>query len=421
MSVRRVFLLTLLALAALAGAADAAPYVPGEVLVHDANGTRVVTTPGDHSVLWTAGRLRAHAGVDWAVPNYIAHAAQEFVPNDPGRDGRGWQGTQWNFLPGTGVNAIGAWNNLIAAGRPGGRGVVVAVIDSGVAYENRGRFRRSPDFTASQFVPGYDFVDNDTRPDDVLGHGTFVAGTIAEKTNNGRALTGLAYGAKIMPVRVLDRNGEGDSDTIGKGIRFAVKHGAKVINLSLVFSESQTAADIPPIISALRYAHRKRVVVVGASGNDSGDTVAYPARAGDVISVGATTQSGCLASYSNTGSGLDLAAPGGGDNAALSDDPQCQAQIGTGLPIFQLTYPRDGQIRRFGYPGDFEGTSFAAPHVAAAAALVIASRVIGPNPSPARVLDRLRATSHDLGPPGFDSSFGAGLLDAAAATTPAQT
>jgi serine protease len=417
LSVRRVFLLTLLALAASAATAHAAPYVPGEVLVHDATGTRVVRAPGDHSVLWTAGRLRARAGVDWAVPNYIAHAAQEFVPNDPGRDGTGWQATQWNFLPGTGINAVGAWNNLIRAGRPGGSGVVVAVIDSGVAYENRGRFRRSPDFTANQFVPGYDFVANNTHPDDVLGHGTFVAGTIAEKTNNGRALTGLAYGAKIMPVRVLDRNGEGDADTIGKGIRFAVKHGAKVINLSLVFSESQTAADIPPIISALRFAHRKHVVVVGASGND----VAYPARAGDVISVGATTQAGCLASYSNTGSGLDLVAPGGGDNADLSGDPQCQAGLGTGLPIFQLTYPHDGQIRRFGYPGDFEGTSFAAPHVAAAAALVIAARVLGPNPSPAQVLDRLRASARDMGPPGFDSSFGAGLLDAAAATAPAQT
>ena len=418
---RRVCLLTLVILAASPGAVHAARYVPGEVLVHDQRGTRVVATPGAHSVLWTAGRLRARAGVDWAVPNYIAHAAQDFVPNDPGRDGSGWQTMQWNFLPGNGVNAPGAWGNLIRAGRPGGGGVVVAVLDSGVAYENRGRYRRSPDFTARQFVRGYDFVANDAHPDDELGHGTFVAGTIAEKTNNGRALTGLAYGAKILPVRVLDTLGEGDANTIGKGIRFAVKRGAKVINLSLVFDESQDASDIPPIISALRYAHRKRVVVVGASGNDSGDVVAYPARAGDVISVGATTQAGCLAAYSNTGSGLDLVAPGGGDNAVLSDDSSCDPTLAAGLPIFQLTYPHDGQVRRFGYPDDFEGTSFAAPHVAAAAALVIASRVLGRNPSPARVLARLRATSRDVGAPGADSSFGAGLLDAAAATAPAPT
>ena len=416
---RRLTLLTLVALAALPTAAHAAArYVPGEVLVHDAKGTRAVPTPGNHSVRWTAGRLRARPGVDWAVPNYVAHAAQEFVPNDPGRDGSGWQSMQWNFLPGIGVNALGAWQNLIRAGRGGGKGVVVAVLDSGVAYENRGRFRRSPDFTANQFVPGYDFVANDTHPDDELGHGTFVAGTIAEKTNNGKALTGLAYGAKIMPVRVLDRLGEGDAETIGKGIRFAAKHGAQVINLSLVFDESQTASDIPPIITALRYARRKRVVVVGASGNDSGDVVAYPARAGDVISVGATTQTGCLASYSNTGSGLDLVAPGGGDDAHLPDDPLCQTGLNTGLPIYQLTYPHDGQIRRFGYPNDFEGTSFAAPHVAATAVLVIASGVLGAHPSPSSVLERLRATSHDLGPSGSDSDFGAGLLDAAAATAP---
>ena len=415
---RRVFLLTFIALVALPAAARAAPYVPGEVLVHDAAGTRVVRATGAHSVRWTAGRLRARRGIDWAVPNYVAHAAQEFVPNDPGRDGTGWQSMQWNFLPGTGVNAPGAWQNLIRAGRPGGKGVVVAVLDSGVAYENRRRFRRSPDFTANQFVPGYDFVDNDTHPDDELGHGTFVSGTIAEKTNNGVALTGLAYGAKIMPVRVLDKLGEGDAETIGKGIRFAARNGAQVINLSLVFDESQNASDIPPIISALRYARRKRALVVGASGNDSGDVVAYPARAGDVISVGATTQSGCLASYSNTGTGLDLVAPGGGDNAVIPDDPQCQTGLAPGLAIFQLTYPHDGQIRRFGYPSDYEGTSFAAPHVAATAALVIASGVLGAHPSPAQVLNRLRTTSHDIGTPGSDSSFGAGLLDAAAATTP---
>jgi len=418
--VRRVFLLTLLALAAFPVAARAADYVPGEVLVHDDQGTRVVATPGAHSVRWTAGRLRDRPGVDWAVPNYIAHAAQSFVPNDPGT-GDGWQAMQWNFLPGSGVDAPGAWSNLIRDGRPGGKGVVVAVLDSGVAYENRGHFRRSPDFSANQFVPGYDFVDNDAHPDDELGHGTFVAGTIAEKTNNGRALTGLAYGAKIMPVRVLDKLGEGDADTIGKGIRFAVKHGAQVINLSLVFDESQTASDIPPIISALRYAHRKRVVVVGASGNDSDNVVAYPARAGDVISVGATTQEGCLASYSNTGSGLDLVAPGGGDNAMLSDTPHCTTGLATEPPIFQLTYPHDGQVRRFGYPRDFEGTSFAAPHVAATAALVIASGVLGAHPSPSQVLAHLRATSRDLGVPGPDSDFGSGLLDAAAATAPIQT
>src|SRR3954449_11729886 len=106
--VRRVLLLSLTVLAALVPAARAAEYVPDEVVVHDDRGTRVVATPADHSVLYTAGRLRDRASVDWAVPNYIAHAAQApaFVPNDPGNGG-GWQAMQWNFLPGTGVNAPG--------------------------------------------------------------------------------------------------------------------------------------------------------------------------------------------------------------------------------------------------------------------------------------------------------------------------
>src|SRR6266545_1921419 len=143
-SVRRVLLLSLLLIAACPAAASAAHYRPGQVVLHDDLGTRVVPTPGDHSVLWTAGRLRDRQDVDWAVPNYVAHAVQaSFVPNDPG-DGSGWQAMQWNFLPGTGVNAPGAWENLISDGKPGGKGVVVAVLDSGVAYENRGRYRRSP-------------------------------------------------------------------------------------------------------------------------------------------------------------------------------------------------------------------------------------------------------------------------------------
>ena len=111
---------------------------------------------------------------------------------------------QWNFLDGPGgVNAPAAWDNLIADGRPGGAGVIVAVVDTGVAYRNHKRFKRDPDLT-TRLRRGYDFVDNDRYPLDTNGHGTHVASTIAEATNNGLSLTGLAYGATIMPVRVLD-------------------------------------------------------------------------------------------------------------------------------------------------------------------------------------------------------------------------
>ena len=183
--------------------------------------------------------------------------------------------------------------------------MIVAVLDTGVAYANRGRFRLSPDFGRWQFVKGYDFVGRDPYPNDRNGHGTFVAGTIAEATNNAIGLTGLAYGARIMPVRVLDTEGEGEASTIAEGVRFAVDHGAQVINLSLEFSPGVTASDIPELIDALRYAHRHGVLVVAAAGNEGHTAIAYPAHAPYVVSVGATTEHGCLAAYSNDGSGPD--------------------------------------------------------------------------------------------------------------------
>src|SRR4030081_499665 len=130
---------------------------------------------------------------------------------------------------------------MFAVHRPGGRGVVGAVLDTGVAYRDWRRVRRSPDFTGTRFVAPYDFAAGNPYPLDREGHGTFVTGMIAESTNNGIVLTGLAYGAKIMPVRVLDAIGNGDSATIGRGIRYAVAHGARVINLSLEFDITVTA------------------------------------------------------------------------------------------------------------------------------------------------------------------------------------
>ena len=156
---------------------------------------------------------------------------------------------QWNFLPGVGVNAPAAWANLLADHRPGGRGVTVAVLDTGVAYRNWHQFRRSPDFGGTRFVEPYDFVAKNRFPLDREGHGTFVAGTIAESTNNRIGLTGLAYGASIMPVRILNADGTGDAATISRGIRYAATHGAQVINLSLEFSLDVTSSDIPEIIS----------------------------------------------------------------------------------------------------------------------------------------------------------------------------
>jgi len=456
-SPRRLLAAALAAAAAALGlpaAAGAADYVPGEVVVRYersadrsdraevqretgvggpevfAPRTRVMKVRDGETVSETLAELRARPEVATAAPNPIARASA-FVPPDPGNSGvpGGWQALQWNFMAETGVNAPEAWQRLIDIGRPGGQDVVVAVLDTGVAYSDRGRCprspgstrryvtcKRSPDFRSGDFVRGYDFVGGDSRPNDENGHGTHVAGTIGEGTGDTVAVTGLAYGARIMPVRVLDSLGEGDSVAISAGIRWAARNGANVINLSFEFGTQVRRGEIPDILAALRYARAKGTLVVGASGNAAAASIAYPARAGQVLSVGATTQHACVAEYSNNGANLDLVAPGGGEDATIGDDPNCRPLEEPGGNIFQMTF--DGSVRHFGLPAEYMGTSMAAPHVSATAALVIASGVIGADPSPAAVEAHLKATAQDLGPGGPDSRYGAGRLDAARAVTP---
>jgi serine protease len=409
---------------ALATPADAAQrYREGEVVVRYATSgaeprTEVVKVPRGQKVAAAARAWRERPGVVSATANYVARLSA-WEPGDPGNAGvpAGWQELQWNFLAETGINAPQAWSHLQAVGRPGGRGVTVAVLDTGVAYADRDRFRRSPDFAPHRFVRGYDFVGNDPYANDDNGHGTHVASTIAENTGNGIGLTGIAYGVRIMPVKVLDRTGEGDSGRISRGIRFAADRGAQIINLSFEFPSDITRRQIPNILDALRYARRKGVLVVGASGNAAAAAVAYPARSSAVMSVGATTQHGCQADYSNEGQDLDIVAPGGGVDAALDGDPACRPQDPPGLDIYQVTFT--GSVRRFGIPDGYIGTSMAAPHVTGAAALVIASGLLGPKPKPAAVERRLMLTARDLGPVGKDSHYGWGRLDAARATDPA--
>jgi serine protease len=384
---------------------------------------RVVRLSRGETVPGALARLRRAPGVAYAEPDYIAHAAGSFYPNDPGRSRkrRGWERQQWNLMPGTGVNAPEAWSNLLADGRPGGRGVRIALLDTGVAYRNWMQFRRSPDFGNTHFVDPRDFVSHNHFPLDRNGHGTFVAGVLAESTNNQIGLTGLAYGASIMPVRVLDASGEGDESTIAMGIRYAVAHGAQIINLSLEFPPSQvhTGHQIPEIVSAVSFARRHGVMVVGAAGNDETRTIAFPARVQGVVSVGATTRDGCLANYSNLGAGLALVAPGGGSDAILPHDPACDPARSL-PPIYQLTLTDPPHYSRFGYPNFYIGTSMSAPEVAATAALVIASRVLGPHPTPDQILARLQQTATPL-PAGANQpnrTYGYGLLNAGAATEP---
>jgi serine protease len=398
---------------------------PGSALpARDPDGGRRRAPARARAIAVAVGAALALAMVLAAAPagaEYWAHEAGGLIPNDTGIPGMGggapgdWVQAQWNFAGPFGVRAPQAWANVASDGAPGGRGVIVAVLDTGVAYMNRGPFRRSPEFSRWGFVGGYDFVDGTPYANDRNGHGTFVAGTIAEATDNRYGLTGLAFAAQIMPVRVLNREGEGDASTIAKGVRFAVRHGARVINLSLEFSSDVTARDIPQLMAALRYAHRRGVVVVAAAGNEGHAAIAYPARAPHVIAVGASTEHGCLANYSNEGRGLTLVAPGGGADADLPGDPNCRPADPPGRDVFQMTFTGSSP-RVFGFPGGYEGTSMAAPHVAGTVALMIAARVLGRRPTVAQITRRLRATARRLGDPGDAGLYGAGLLDAAAAT-----
>jgi serine protease len=394
----------------------------GTAVATGAADMEVVRVPRGRSIWQAIAQLRRRPGVQYAVPDYIAHQAGGWIPDDHGNTdhAQGWQALQWNFLPGFGVDAPDAWSHMFADHRAGGRGVTIAVLDTGVAYRDWNQFRESPDFSGTHFVDPYDFVANDPYPLDREGHGTFVAGMIAETTNNKLGLTGLAYGAKIMPVRVLDQDGNGDSATIARGIRYAVTHHAQVINLSLEFDITVTASEIPDIISAIHFAHRRGVVVVAAAGNDSALHLAYPAAAAGVISVGATTRDECIAAYSNSGTRLDLVAPGGGDDASLPTDPNCHPL--RNLPaVHQMTFRDFDSISpganptRFGLPASY-GTSMAAPEVSATAALVIASRVLGPHPAPDKILTRLEQTATPLGGTQPNPDYGYGLVNAGAAT-----
>lgn len=217
-----------------------------------------------------------------------APAALALIPNDPGVSGQpgGSQADQWNFLPGVGVDAPRAWDNLIAAGRPGGLGVKIAVLDSGLAYEDRGRFRRSPDISRFRVAHGRDFCSRfdvgtcfgtDDHPNDENGHGTHVASTIAEATNNAVGETGLAYGATIIPVKIFGASGSGDVRSVTRGIRYAVRRGAQIINVSAVFPHGSSASELPGLKHAVDDAQASGVVIVAAAGNERSPGADYPA------------------------------------------------------------------------------------------------------------------------------------------------
>ena len=388
----------------------------------------IVTIAPDADPEAAARELSARPDVEYAQARYRVHPT--FVPNDP------LYSRQWNFPA---LDMERAWDINPGASSD----VIVAVIDSGVAYGNamvrftgiavRGLpalgpvdvpFAAAPELGGPQrFVAPRDFIWNDATPFDLDGHGTHVAGTIGQVTNNGIGVAGMAFNVRIMPIKVIDTDwdeifdspGIGTDDVVARGIRYAVDNGARVLNLSF----GRGGFPAPVVRGAVEYAVSHGAFVVVAAGNEfeSGNTpnrVADFARQIDgMVAVGATGRTGGRAYYSNTGPYIELMAPGGDGR-----------RNGTSGGILQQTLDQNVVDRyssgpaRFGPPRfdmfvyDFyQGTSMAAPHVAGFAALLMQQGIT----SPAAIEAIMKRYATDLGAPGRDDENGDGLINPRAA------
>ncbi|VAW69305.1 hypothetical protein MNBD_GAMMA09-1638 [hydrothermal vent metagenome] len=358
-------------------------------------------------------RLNSQTDIEYAEPNYIYHALR--VPNDD------FYNRQWNYPA---INLPQAWD--ITTGTPPSGNVIVAIVDTGV-------FLNHSDLTG-KLTPGYDFISNitnandgdgrDSNPDDPgdntqagksSWHGTHVAGIVAANTNNRTGVAGVSWGAKIMPLRVLGTQGGNSSDII-EAIRYASglsnrsnrlpAQKADIINLSLGgpgFSQSMQ--------NTFNAARAAGVIVIAAAGNDNSSTLFYPASYDGVTSVSATDFLNEKAPYSNFGSRIDIAAPGGNQRVDLNNDSN-----GDGILSTLVNETSASRSSAFVF---YQGTSMASPHVAGVAALM---RAVYPTLTPDEFDNALRngKLTNEAGDAGRDDIYGYGVIDALKAVQEAQ-
>lgn len=310
-------------------------------------------------------KLKKNPAVQSVSYNFIYKAA--YTPNDDKFQ------SQYGLKK---IKAPRAWNEA------SGRGVDIAVVDSGVSNSHPD-LRRKISAQANCTGESEDCMSGPGTAEDGTGHGTFVAGVAVASTNNREGIAGACPDCRLLAAKVLKANGEGTASDVAKGINWASNNGAEIINLSLAPVDPRFVADSPPIKKAINKARRKGAVTVAAAGNfGKGSVKIYPAAYKNVVAVAATDRSNQRASFSSTGRWVDVAAPGVG--------------------VLSTKY-------RTGY-GRFDGTSLSSPYVAGVAGLLAAQ-----GRSANEIRRRINSTAVDLGPRGKDASYGHGLVDAAAA------
>ncbi len=348
----------------------------------DLSYTYVIQVQGTYADFTTAlAALKTDPNVEYAQEDKISSVC--LTPNDPYFSSYGSWGQAYYDLWGLHkINASSAWDTSTGAG------ITVAVVDTGINATH-------PDIAAN-LLPGWDFVgasvfspQPDNNPVDHFGHGTHVSGTIAAVGNNDIGVIGVAWQAKILPVKGLDDDGDGDDVTLPPAIEWAADNGADIINASWGGGGTDQ-----PIADAISYAYNLGVVFVAAAGNADEDANAFsPASLWNVITVAASDPNDQLASFSDWGSKIDVAAPGV-DILSLR-----AAGTTMGTPV------GDNYTRA-------DGTSMATPHVSGLAALILSKH---PEYSNEDVRQAIRVSADQVGQPGFDMNFGYGRIDAAAA------